>query len=1025
MVLLNRFLFPLLFLTVVCYAKHVSSQERSGPFIVYKAGNGISNGLNYHVCQSGEGFIWVGTGNGLVKFDGFRYHKILAGSSGITDNLVVDVAEAADGKIWIAGFTSGISRFDPETQHFRRYPQIGRSGSDMQQVNKILTLPDGQVWLGTGNMGLALYEQPTDTFRFLTPESRVDQSGHLIRDYTVRDMVTDLRDTTMLWLVTGGEIYHFNRKTFVFNKCQIQDDRKRYPMLFTSLAHDGDSGLWIGTWGDGMKRYDFASHRIEELVFRDSSGKPVEGILAMDVEVVGDTSVLWACAMTGLISYNPSSGSFTNISPTFDTAPGAGKPNYQSISVTPDAGIFIGASGFLLQMHPHFTRLGRKLLPEGLFNSDLLFGSTLLTTPGLSAYYLATAGPVSLLKINARDLSSKIIKVRHPSPIRGLCDMAWYRPDEIIAAGYDGLLYHYGTGDAEMKTYQIPKFNDHSVLALETDRKGFLWILTKGCLWRMSAAHIAPTDSFTIQTTSLPEKYKEWPLKLYSLLTDSRGNAWVSSNMGVWMIDPASRKVLQFSPQTLIGKWMRHELVKSCTIDQEDRLWIGYNGDGLQVMDTRTLLPVEFSDPMDFPACQVNDLVATPRGKLLAATTEGLLEIDMANASWNLFNSLDGLSGQNVEAGLFATGDGKVFVPFFNRYHVFSETSLATNHDLMRINITNLLINGETRELPLEIAGVSSLRLSHRQNNIRIDFAAMHWQYPFRTRYSFRLFEGKDTTRWYGLSEPTLYFSGLRPGRYTLQLAALGSGKTTSWPMNIQMLITPPFWLQSWFIFLVNMLVITVLYGLFRFRVHQLRKSAEVRNSISQNLHDDIGSSLSHIRIMTELASRNLNNPEKSKSLLEKTGDDLQSLSEALSDIVWNVNPKHDALNNLFLRMKRYAADTFEGRQIQHELQFQVLDHDLHLKMDMRRDLYLIFKESIHNLVRHAGATRVTIKVEMLNKQLLFVISDNGKGFDSNRVYPGNGLSGMVQRALRNHWDLDIASEPGKGCTLSLRVPLR
>lgn len=1015
----------LLFLAFTLLHVGTSGQERQGPFIIYRAGAGISNGLNFHVCQSKDGYLWIGTGNGLVKFDGNRYRRIVAGPGSITDNLVVDVAEASDGKIWIAGFSSGLSRFDPHLQTFRRYPVIGRSGNNMQQVKKILPLPNGQVWLGTGNMGLALYEQATDSFRFFTPGPRFDKSGNLSQHYTVNDIIRDRRDTTALWLVIGGDIYKFSTLSFTFEKLPILS-RERLPgLLFTSLASDGTNGLWLGTWGYGMKHYDIQSHRLEHLGYRDESGKMVHGLLALDVEAIDDSTVLWACALTGLIRHNPLKGTFINM------APNTGEPfhsseatDYQSISVLPDAGVFIGASGCLLQMHPRFNRLGRIWIPSPSNKSDQLIVTKLLMTEDETACYLACAGPVSLLRVKSHDLSREVIPVKHPSKTKGIADMVWLSETEILALGYDGLLYTLRIDEKSMKPSSFAGLPSRLFDALETDRKEYLWLLAQKTLFRIRLSTMTVTDSFVIQNKNTVKKYADWPFHLFHLMADSRGRAWISSNQGLWLADPEDHTILQISPETPEGRWMRNDLIKSCLIDPEDRLWIGYNGDGLQVMDTRTLQPVDSVSGLSVPCQQINDMAITPRGKFLASTSEGLLEIDGNDKGWQLFGVQDGLTGQDIGTGLHAASNGMVFVPFFNSYNVFDENVLDIYHDNLKINITSLMVNGKEQNLAAFLNNAPDLRLTHQQNNISLDFAAMHWQYPFRTKYSFRLFEGEDTTAWYSLAEPSLHLSALKPGKYTLQLAALGAGNTASWPKKINLTIKPPFWLESWFIFMSNVLVIGIIYGLYRFRLNQLRKPLEARNAISQNLHDDIGSSLSHIQILTELASRNLGNPEKSKSLLEKSGEDLHRISEALSDIVWNINPRYDDLNNLFIRMKRFAADAFEGKQIVHELQFPELEGDMKMKMERRRDFYLIFKESVHNLVKYARATKALVRVEVRNKQVIMTITDDGVGFDQNNPGTGNGLTNMYQRAVRNQGTLDIRSERGKGTTVCLKLPI-
>lgn len=198
----------------------------------------------------------------------------------------------------------------------------------------------------------------------------------------------------------------------------------------------------------------------------------------------------------------------------------------------------------------------------------------------------------------------------------------------------------------------------------------------------------------------------------------------------------------------------------------------------------------------------------------------------------------------------------------------------------------------------------------------------------------------------------------------------------------------------------------------------------EMRNSISRNLHDDIGASLSNINILTELARRNATEPEKAKDYLAKAADDIQHVSESLSDIVWNINPRYDELNNLFIRMKRYAADMMDGKNIMYDLQFPVDASEAKLEMDQRRDLYLIFKEAVNNLVKYSKANNATVAVIITNNHMNMLVKDDGIGFDVNEVKEGNGVRNMQQRAALLKAELAVSSAYGKGTSVHLQMPL-
>jgi signal transduction histidine kinase len=203
------------------------------------------------------------------------------------------------------------------------------------------------------------------------------------------------------------------------------------------------------------------------------------------------------------------------------------------------------------------------------------------------------------------------------------------------------------------------------------------------------------------------------------------------------------------------------------------------------------------------------------------------------------------------------------------------------------------------------------------------------------------------------------------------------------------------------------------------------QKLRAIRNEIARDLHDDIGATLSNINILNELAKRNASNPAVAKEYLTKAGEDIQYVSESLNDIVWNINPKYDELENLFIRMRRYAADMMDGKNIQYEIILPSAINDLQLNMDKRRDLYLLFKEAVNNLVKYSSAKMANIALTVEGDALHLIINDDGIGFEAEKIIAGNGLANMQQRAVQLNAQLTINSIPGKGTVIKLIMPLQ
>ena len=225
--------------------------------------------------------------------------------------------------------------------------------------------------------------------------------------------------------------------------------------------------------------------------------------------------------------------------------------------------------------------------------------------------------------------------------------------------------------------------------------------------------------------------------------------------------------------------------------------------------------------------------------------------------------------------------------------------------------------------------------------------------------------------------------------------------------------------------------VLLLLLGGIGFSRYQLKKKLEqqnsleeMRNHIASDLHDDVGASLSNINILNELTRRNADNPAKVNEYLSKASDDIRQVSEGISDIVWNINPRYDNLEHLFVRMKRYAADIMDAKNINYQIDFPEQASDIKLDMDKRRDLYLLFKEAINNLAKYSRATHAHIRLSLEKSLVRLTINDNGIGFDTRNNKKGNGLQNMNQRAHLLKGNLIVDSEPGKGTRLLLEMPV-
>ncbi|WP_421829521.1 histidine kinase [Larkinella sp.] len=198
-----------------------------------------------------------------------------------------------------------------------------------------------------------------------------------------------------------------------------------------------------------------------------------------------------------------------------------------------------------------------------------------------------------------------------------------------------------------------------------------------------------------------------------------------------------------------------------------------------------------------------------------------------------------------------------------------------------------------------------------------------------------------------------------------------------------------------------------------------------IRDDIARDLHDEIGSDLSGISILSGVAIRQLDHqPEKVRTALTIIGETAQNVMSAMREIIWSLNSAQDSMEQLSLRLKETAYNLFEHTPVDLEITFQKNLPAGLLATQHRRDFFLIYKEILHNIVRHAHAHTVTINLTVAQETLGLVIRDNGVGFNPASLRTGSGLTNMHQRMARLGGEIDIRSQPGEGTTITVRCPV-
>lgn len=314
------------------------------------------------------------------------------------------------------------------------------------------------------------------------------------------------------------------------------------------------------------------------------------------------------------------------------------------------------------------------------------------------------------------------------------------------------------------------------------------------------------------------------------------------------------------------------------------------------------------------------------------------------------------------------------------------------------------------------------IALDYKETHIIVAFADHNDSK--NARYAYRLV-GFDN-RWHENGSLTaVNYINLIGGDYELQV------KNLNFPHKIATLrfhLDEAFWQRPWFIPMlagyVLLVIGTILYVIRTYRLRTQLRLQQIRNEIAADLHDDVGTALSSITFLGEMAkSRFEKKPEEIRPILERIMNESREMMQTMRGVVWVIDPQNDKAADFFDKVKSFAESVLSSRKI--DLNFRVIDTTTQpMGLEVQRNLFLIFKEAVVNIAKHSGATETAITVKLEKQHLWVQISDNGRGFDKQSPTDGNGLRNLKNRANQIGGELEIKSEPGAGTQINMVVPL-
>jgi len=1048
-----------IFFLIIFLNSFTFAQPESIKFEIITPEMGLSQATVHCILQDSKGFLWFGTEDGLNKFDGYNftiYRHVESDSNSISDNFIWALYEDRDANIWIGTSTGGLNKYDAEKNvfiHYRHDPQVPNSLSqdDVRSINEDRL---GNLWVGTNTGGLNKLNKTKETF---TRYKNNPADENSLSSNSIRDIVGDGKGN--LWIGTnGGGLNKFNIRNEEFTRFTIN------PRTFNSINNnfiwallvDKEGTIWIGTNGSGLNKLN-----PETLTFEYYSEEPDNPNSLVNNNVTSlyqdEKGMIWVGTEGGLSVVSADWNGFINFKHDPLRTGSLSSNIIRYITEDRSGLIWIGTVGGGVNKYnrerKQFIHYQNDPADPNSLSSNLI-RSVWEDSEGM--LWVGTLGG-GLNKFdknenkfthytNNENLKRSISNDRVTSIYEDSKKNLWVG---TWGGGLNKLPNIAGNPSNRFSYYQHNPANQHSlpsdtIQAIYEDSFGNLWVGTEAGL------------GVLIENENKFARFKHDPENIYSLsddriqskciYEDKANNLWIGTWNGLNRI-PSLRRIntlnaddVQFDtynsnltdPNTLSDNRIISIFEDPTSVKEKVILWIGTVSGGLNKLtisqneDGEKIEVSHFTEKDGLPNNAIYGILGDEKGHLWLSTNNGLSKFDPLEKSFRNYNESDGLqSNQFYWGASFKGKSGEMFFGGINGITAFYPERLKDNQHIPEVYIVDLLLFNkplaisELSPLKKSILETKEIELSYDSYVVTFEFVALDYTNPENNQYSYML-EGYDKDWIPSGDRRFVTYSGIGAGDYKFKVR--GSNNDGEWNMDgatLKISILPPFWATLWFISIIIIVIASIVVYIVTSYVRQLLAVERLRTKLAADLHDNIGSSLTEISILSEVISKKLiGEDEGVQKSLKRISEDSRSLIDKMSDIVWLVNPKRDSLYDLILRLEDTYSELLSMTNVSFTSKNLKSLEKITLSMEHRQHLYLIFKEGINNCITHGECSEINLDAHVFNKNLEMILTDNGKGFEVDKDYLGNGLKNMIQRAGQIGGNLIIESEIGKGTRL-------
>ena len=1019
----------------------------------FTVADGLSQSVVNCMIEDHTGFLWFGTQDGLNRFDGYNFkifHHFANDQASLSDNDIWSLFEDDKGNIW-AGTQDGILNcFDPSTETFTHYKIDITNSVSGNSITCIFQDRSGILWIGTYKGGLYRFDKKSGSIY-----NWRNEPGNLssLSNKYVTTIFEDHHGN--LWIGTYNGLCLFNKNPANPFKCfyhhQSDNNSLTNNIIWRIFQSPSDfDNIWIGTY-NGLTYLNIKNKSFTQVIPDEKNPDQFSrSVSSICEDYTGNDKYLWLGTYEGLVriklpqdlSGKKEKGESNRIIP---FKRWTNKPdNHYSINNNLINNVLVDRSGVLWiagqkgidyfakqkdKFNFHATHKYENVDFGKFTNADI---QGLCETTDRTIWIGSTSGLYAIKNILQNYELTEVSQFSN----QNIWSLAPGLKNDLWIGTYGQGLEHL-----ELNTNKVKRWSGNwkdsldignsYVRSLYQDEKGNVWI----GLWGVGLNCLDPESG----------QITRWHHESHNPNSISYDDIWVidEDNEGRIWLGTYGGGLNLFNPSDggTFYKWLSEAEIKNglssnniLSIHEyehnknkaETILWIGTT-DGLNkfiidndyIKNTKPNVKIEqHLLRQNFSTNSINSIEEDGKGHLWITTNKGLIEFDPSAGNLDNYTIYDGLQSNEFNPNSSCkTADGEIVIGSVNGLNIFYPDSIYHSDYKPPIVLTEFQIFNQPLKveqgspLTTAIQKAKEINLSYDQNVFSFQFSSLDYNAPEMNQYAYRM-EGfdrgwiKSGTRHYAT------YTNLDPGNYIFHVKATNSdGKWNDVETSIAIIIHPPFWGTWWFRGFLILLIAWSLYIVYRIRLKRLLEIERLRIKIASDLHDDIGSALTRISLESELLNSN-SDPGENRAGLSRIGNMSREIISSMSDVVWSIDSRNDSVENLLNHMKDFAFSLFSLKNIQVVFEIEHLDPRKKLKVDIRQNIYLIFKEAMNNAVKYSNSKEIKIILKNEEKHFLMIIHDPESTLSVQKL-TGHGLRNMQMRAERIGGKIEFINEDG------------